>query len=93
MVTSERTKVYPLPIASLLCCAAFFVALAFLGFLVSTFLFCAVFALVLGQRDWKRLAAFSCGVTVLVWLVVTKLMHVLLPRGTGIFRDVSVLFY
>ena len=89
----ERTKVDRFPIASLLCCAAYFVALAFLGFLVSTFLFCAAFAIVLGYRDWKRLAVFSCGVTVIMWLVVIKLMHVLLPRGTGIFRDVSLLFY
>jgi len=90
---AERTKVHPFPIASLLCCAAYFVALAFLGFLVSTFLFCAAFAIVLGYRDWKRLAVFSCGVTVIMWLVVIKLMHVLLPRGMGIFRDVSLLFY
>lgn len=89
----EATKVARFPIASLLCCAAYFAALAFLGFLVSTFLFCAAFAIVLGYRDWKRLAVFSCGVTVIMWLLVIKLMHVLLPRGMGIFRDVSLLFY
>jgi hypothetical protein len=81
------------PTATLLCCAAYFTAIALLGFLISTLLFCAAFAIVLGYRDWKRLALFSCGVTVLMWLLVIKLMHVLLPRGMGIFRDVSLLFY
>lgn len=89
----DLTKVDRFPIASLLCCAAYFVALAFLGSLVSTFVFCAAFAIVLGYRDWKRLAVFSCAVTFTMWLLVMKLMHVLLPRGVGIFRDISLLFY
>ena len=86
-------KVQRFPIGSVLCCAAFFTAIASLGFLLSTFLFCAAFAVVLGYRDWKRLAVFSCGVTVIIWLLVIKLMHVSLPRGMGIFRDLSLLFY
>ncbi len=86
-------KVQRFPIGSVLCCAAFFTAIASLGFLLSTFLFCAAFAVVLGYRDGKRLTVFSCGVTVIIWLLVIKLMHVSLPRGTGIFRDLSLLFY
>ena len=93
VANGDLTKVDRFPIASLLCCAAYFVALAFLGFLVSTFLFCTAFALVLGYRNWKRLGVFSCAVTFIMWLLVIKLMHVLLPRGVGIFRDISLLFY
>lgn len=81
------------PIASLLCCAAYFALLGQLGFLVSTLLFCAVFPVVIGYRSWPQLAAFSFGVTVAVWLIFIKVMKVTLPRGTGIFRDVSLLLY
>lgn len=82
-----------IPITSLLCCVAYFFSLGLLGFLISTFLFCAAFAVLIGHRDWKQLAVFSFGVTAVVWLVVIKLMQVSLPRGIWIFRDISLFFY
>jgi len=81
------------PIIALACCAAYFVLIGLTGFLVSTLLFCTTLPLLLGIRDWKRLVVFSFGVTGAVWLLVIVLMHVALPRGAGIFRDLSLFLY
>jgi putative tricarboxylic transport membrane protein len=81
------------PVIALACCAVYFVLIGLTGFLLSTVLFCVTLPVLLGIRDWKRLAAFSLGVTGAVWLLVIVLMHVALPRGTGIFRDISLFLY
>ena len=81
------------PVIALACCAVYFVLIGLTGFLISTLLFCATFPVLLGIRDWKRVATFSLGVTAAVWLLVIVLMHVALPRGAGIFRDISLFLY
>jgi hypothetical protein len=81
------------PVIALACCAVYFVLIGLIGFLISTVLFCAAFPVLLGIRDWRRLAIFSLGLTGAVWLLVTVLMHVALPRGAGIFRDISLFLY
>lgn len=89
----ESTASGRLPVIALASCAIYFVLIGLTGFLLSTLLFCATLPLLLGIRDWKQLAVFSFGVTGAVWLLVIVLMHVALPRGVGIFRDISLILY
>jgi hypothetical protein len=81
------------PIKAVLGCAAYFLLVGIVGFLISTMLFCAGLPPLLGYRDWRRLAVFSIGFTASVYVVVIVLMRIALPRGIGVFRDISVFFY
>jgi hypothetical protein len=81
------------PLIAIACCTLYFILLGIAGFLISSFLFGAVFPLLLGARRWLRAVAFSLAMTAVVWLVVIHFMHVLLPRGVGAFRTFSLLFY
>jgi hypothetical protein len=44
-------------------------------------------------RNWKYLLPFAVGVTAGVWLLVIVVMRVALPRGIGIFHDISAFIY
>jgi hypothetical protein len=81
------------PLIAIACCTLYFILLGITGFLISTFLFGVAFPLLLGARRRGRVLAFAVTMTAVVWLVVIELMHVLLPRGVGLFRTFSLLFY
>jgi hypothetical protein len=81
------------PFIAIACCTLYFVLLGIAGFLISSFLFGVAFPILLGARRWLRVVTFSLAMTAVVWLVVIHLMHVLLPRGVGVFRTFSLLFY
>lgn len=81
------------PLIAIVCCTLYFILLGIAGFLISSFLFGVAFPVLLGARRWLRVVAFSLAMTAVVWLVVIHFMHVLLPRGVGAFRTISLLFY
>jgi hypothetical protein len=81
------------PLIAIACCIVYFVLVGIAGFLISSLLLGAAFPLLLGERRWVRIVAFSLTLTAVVWLVVIDLMHVLLPRGVGVFHTFSLLFY
>jgi putative tricarboxylic transport membrane protein len=55
--------------------------LPYLGFLIATPLMLGAVIWFLGLRAWSSLAATAVGVTVVLWLVFARLLHVLLPAG------------
>jgi hypothetical protein len=67
--------------------------LPILGFPVASLLFIAVMLWVLKVRQWKWLSFYSLGFTLGLIMLFPKLMSVPLPRGTGIFRAISLFFY
>lgn len=81
------------PLTAIVCCTVYLILVGIVGFLLSSLLFGVAFPLLLGSRRWLRAAAFSLTVTAVFWLLVIDLMHVLLPRGVGVFRTFSQLFY
>jgi hypothetical protein len=81
------------PLLAIGCCVAYLILVGIAGFLLSTLLFCALFPFLLGLRNWKRLAPFAVGVTAGVWVLVIVIMHVSLPRGIGVFHDISAFLY
>jgi len=65
-----------------------------LGFLIATFIFCAVFCVTLGENKLWKAAVFSLAVTVILYFIFFKGMGIILPRGSselfgGFFRTFS----
>ncbi len=51
------------------------------GFMITTFFYMFLFALVLGERRWHRLVFFAVAVPVVVYAVFDTILNVPLPRG------------
>lgn len=80
-------------IGGFLLLAAFIYLLGPIGFVPAAFLFSVGFMLLVGERRWWVLLVFPViAITVLLG-IFTQLLVVSLPRGTGIFIDLSTYFY
>lgn len=64
-----------------------------LGFPISTLLFAITIMRVLGLRETKLLLTTAAGAAALFIILFPKLMAVPMPRGAGICRTISLLFY
>lgn len=64
-----------------------------LGFPISTLLVLFSFLWVLGVKQIKALVFWSVSLTAVFIVLFPILMTVPMPRGTGIFRTISLLFY
>jgi len=73
--------------------ALYFILLQILGFTLLTPFFLIAFMYLLGERKKIWMISISFGITFLIIYVFTKAMYVPLPRGIGIFLDLSHLFY
>ena len=74
--------------------AGYVAALHLLGFLLATLLFQGLLlALVFRQRDWRLLLGVPAGLTALFFLIFVQLMSTPLPRGQGVFHELSKLLY
>ncbi len=62
----------------------------YLGFLLCSLLFCFGFSMLLGEKKEWRAAVFSLVVTVVLYLLFYKGMGIMLPRGEGFLRDISL---
>lgn len=62
-----------------------------LGFLLSSILMFACYALLQGEKRPWVLAAVSFGITVLLYFIFSKGLGIMLPRGYGILRDIALL--
>ena len=65
----------------------------YLGFLVATPLYMAGFMAVLGMRRWTYIVISSIAVTLTLNILFIQFLFIPLPKGVGIFREVSLLFY
>lgn len=78
----EKTE--PLPgakkvVVFLALCFAYYVAMPYVGFLVSDTIFLILLFLLLGERVWWRVLALSVGSTVVIYYLFHVLLHVMLP--------------
>ena len=69
------------------------VGFRYLGFISSTLLVIPILMLWLGERKWLRIVLLTVIMTFLCVFLFCKFMLIPLPRGSGIFRDFSLLFY
>jgi putative tricarboxylic transport membrane protein len=74
-------------------CFGYFLLLDMIGFIFATLLFLCAMLLILGIRSKRKVAIFSITTVAIFWLVFVKLLLVPLPRGSGIFREISVLLF
>jgi hypothetical protein len=76
---------------------AFMLAYAFLleivGFIVLTPIWVATYMLAIGMRRWKWLIGATVIFSAFMIVVFPRLMLIPLPRGTGIFREISYLIF
>jgi putative tricarboxylic transport membrane protein len=86
----ERRKKVGLSILSLF---LYIVAMPWIGFILSTFLFVFAFAVSLGERRKFILAVSPFLVTSLVIIVFAKFITIPFPKGAGVFAAFSRLFY
>lgn len=60
-----------------------------LGFLVTSFLFCAGFCMLLGEKKIWRALVFSLIAVIALYFIFFKGMGIILPRGVGFMRTFS----
>lgn len=73
--------------------AALIYLLGPIGFVPAAFLFGVAFMLLVGERRWWVLLLFPVVAVTVLLGIFTQLLVVSLPRGTGIFIDLSTYFY
>ena len=69
------------------------VGLRYMGFVSSTLVVIPAIMLWLGERKWLRIVLLDVIMTILCVFLFCKFMLIPLPRGMGIFRNISLLFY
>lgn len=70
--------------------AVYALSLQAAGFILSTLVFFAVYARIVGQKNVKILALSSFVATFAVYFVFSRALGVILPRGVGILREFAI---
>jgi putative tricarboxylic transport membrane protein len=83
----------PMSLVSILSIILYAVGLYFLGFIISSILFLYLLTQVLGSKKQLFTILFSVIMTAFFVGLFSILLEVPLPRGIGIFRAFSILFY
>jgi Na+/melibiose symporter-like transporter len=65
----------------------------YLGFVFSSIIFLIFIQLILGNRSLYKITLFAIGVLFACYLIFIKLLQVQLPRGVGIFEQISYFLY
>ena len=63
------------------------------GFILTTLLFVFISAWVIGYKRWKVLALFAFLMTAILVIFFGRIFFIVLPRGSGIFRELSYFLY
>ena len=72
---------------------AYLILLPVLGFIAITPVFMIAFMVLLGEKSWGWIIGVSMAMTAIIVILFTKAMYVPLPRGVGLLREFSLLFY
>lgn len=71
----------------------YFVAFQHLGFILATFAFLMLASFVIPYKNNVTRVIFAACFTVVLVLFFTQALELPLPRGSGVFYDLNVLFY
>lgn len=80
-------------ILSLLIIAVYIISIDVLGFILSTFLFQVIFLKILHEKKISIIIFVPTIITIICYILFIKVLFIPLPRGVGIFRMFSLLFY
>lgn len=94
-IEQSKTTIFRLstPMVSLAAIIIYVILLNGIGFILSTIIFLLGITLLLGQKKILSAAIFSIVTTTVFVLLFTRLLQIPLPRGFGVFRIFSLLFY
>ena len=84
---------YMLMLSLVALCLVYVWAMPKVGFIVASLFFLPSFLLLVGVRRPMTIILFTVGVFLVAFLFFCLLMKLQLPRGTGIFKTFSLLFY
>ena len=73
--------------------ASYIVLLSILGFAVSTLLYLFIAPTSFGYNKWRMLTVFAVVGSVVLVSIFGSVFYVPLPRGIGLFRELSYLIY
>lgn len=76
-----------------LMCLLYFWGLQILGFIISTTIFLRISSSIIGVKGRIQKYLFPILFTSIVAILFVKVLNLSLPRGAGIFREFSLLFY
>ena len=76
-----------------LACLMYFLLLGLIGFIFSTMLFLYSMAVILGIQGQKKVVIYSFTTVAIFWIVFIQMIHVPLPRGSGVFREISLMLF
>ncbi|MHA1382042.1 MAG: tripartite tricarboxylate transporter TctB family protein [Candidatus Helarchaeota archaeon] len=65
----------------------------YIGYLLGTVFFSIILLFIMGVRKTLTLIFYPIGITIVVYLIFTKILYMSLPRGIGFFYKLSQLFY
>lgn len=82
-----------IPVLALLSIIIFVILLEFIGFILSSILFLYGLSLLLGAKKQLNSIIFAIITTAVFVALFSILLQIPLPRGVGIFRQFSLLFY
>lgn len=68
------------------------IAMPYIGFLATCFLFLASYGVLLGEKKIGKLIVFSLLITLFLYIVFQGLLDIRLERGISIFRDIALAF-
>ncbi|MEW6661025.1 MAG: tripartite tricarboxylate transporter TctB family protein [Bacillota bacterium] len=90
----EEPKPYPLNFWFAIAITVFYIkALPVVGFPIATLLFFIAFLWLLKYRCIKSICLVTVGSTILLVMLFPRLLSIPLPRGTGLFRMITLFFY
>jgi len=94
-IDDKRPRFYPIDLASALgITIAYVVGLHVIGFLLATLVFQALMLIaVFRLRRWRLVLGAPVVLTTLFYVIFIELMNVPLPRGQGVFRELSRMLY
>ena len=79
--------------ATLLSLFIFIYAMEYVGFLISSLFLLFTLQYTLGNRNWSKIVLFALGIIAVNFLLFIWLLQIQLPRGVGIFEQISLFFY
>lgn len=79
--------------ATVLSVLVFIYIMKYVGFIIAGLLLMIALQYILGNRNLKRVITFAGGVMFVCYVIFLKLLFVQLPRGAGIFEQISLFFY
>lgn len=88
-----KNKGFRIMLISIVLLAVYIFTMDVVGFILGTFIFSMLASRIMGYKETLKTFIFSLVLTVTITLVFGKLFFVSLPRGVGVFREMSYLIY